>query len=558
MKRRPYLWTFLFTLATGWAAAHFTVGSAGSVALRAVVSEGRMAFSSSEKESAAARTASLTGKSLAEQAGIIAGWWDLTSVAEIRHLYAALDKLPPQFRDAAREILLGRWAMLDPDSLILAAAREGDNNVRLHFVTALLRHWAAGRSPEEVADKIAAVAGDARKFIPEPPPGGYYRPGEALAQGNAMLERFAFDPRAALEVLDRLKFKMPAEGYSAVFSALAKLDPAEAQRRLAAITDPALRRAAEMGIASQMAERDPEAALALCAKGGKEAVAAIAPGYFKHLLSLPNAEAWKKAGEFMDRFNADGRGNHMFLQTMAQRDPAGFFQWMGERPSAQRGMGEMIMGSASGPELREAMQGYLSTAGYRGMYTVLLTGTMVGGNAEEVKATTRWLADNATPDRQVYAGASLLGMLRQFNGATDTADTRTMIQMMHAAELSPETSALLLNKDDVGRTTEGIAASVSRNWPESAALLDGLSPSAVQTALPGFIRGAAAQEPERAATFLAAQPDSPAAIQSAETLAKEWSRFDLEAAQQWAATLTGDRRTNAEKALADAAKDWQR
>jgi len=120
-RRRLFLYTFLLSTAAGWAAAHFSVGNTGAIALRAAISEGRMAFSTTEKTAAAAQVSSLAGKSLAAQAEIIAQWANMTSLAGIRHLYAALDKVPHGLRDMARDILLDRWAMLDPDSLLLAA-----------------------------------------------------------------------------------------------------------------------------------------------------------------------------------------------------------------------------------------------------------------------------------------------------------------------------------------------------------------------------------------------------------------------------------------------------
>lgn len=555
-RRRHYLWTFLFCTLAGWAAAHFTVGNAGSVALRAAVSEGRMAFASREKESATARMASLAGKSLPDQAAIIAGWWQLTSVAEIRHLYAALDKLPREFRDAAGDILLGRWAMLDPDSLILAMLREGNFNKSFPYLVAFSRHWAAGRSPEEVAELVHSVAGDLRKFIPEPRTGGYNRPGESFAMGNRLVNHLSMDPLAALEVVKRLRFPMPAEGYSALFSALAKLNPAEAQRRLAEITDPASRRAAEAGIASQLAVTNPEAALALCAKGDAEMAKVIAPGYMKHLLSLPNAEAWQKAGEFLDLSGTSGHIMHEFLQRMALRDPAGLFQWVQDRPEGQRGSADFVIGQVAGPDSREAFRSYLQNAAPSSVRNTLTIAAVVNGSNPELQDTARWLAENAAPDVQISAAAGLVRNMRQDRFVADTSHTGDLIEMLHAAELSPDVRRQLINEDDVRSINEGIAASVSRNWPESAALLDGLSPAARETALPGYMRGAAAQEPERAAALLAAQPDSPAALEAAAALASEWARYDLDAAQSWAATLTGERRAKAQETLTKAAAGW--
>ena len=142
MKRR-ILWTFLISGVLGWAVAHFTVGNAGAIALRAAVSEGRMRFSSAEQRSAASRLASLKGKSAQEQAAIIAGWWEITSVSELRHLYSLLREVPREFQDEARAILLGRWAMLEPDSLLLQATREGTAG-KIAVMQAFSRHWAAG------------------------------------------------------------------------------------------------------------------------------------------------------------------------------------------------------------------------------------------------------------------------------------------------------------------------------------------------------------------------------------------------------------------------------
>ena len=554
-RRRLYLWTFLAASIAGWAAAHFTVGNAGTVALRAVISEGRMKFSSSEKQSAAARTASLTGKSIAEQAAIIAGWWQLTSVAEIRHLYAALDKVPSDLRDEARDLLLGRWAMLDPDSLLLAALRETDNSKRIAILHAFSLHWAAGRSPDEIADMVVSVAGDVRKFIPESPAGGYFRPETALASGRFLQEQFGLDPRVLLTLAARLHMKLPPEGYVAIFSALARSSPQEARDRLAEITDPAARRAATAGVASQLALTDPAAALAMCASGDRDLISAVTPGYLKYLLSLPVAEAWQKAGEFSERYVPGNHSMILFLQRMGARDSAGLFSWMSNRPAEERQAGEFVLALGGGPVLDAQYKDYfLNASPHTAMWLANAMALFQSGSGSPGE-TIQWLADTNRPDLQMAAAGTMLYRLKDLHDTT-TAETRQLIEMLHAAPLSPEARAKLVTDEIKDERSEGIAAAVSRQWPESAALLDGLSPAARESALPGFIRGAAAADPTRAAALLAAEPETPAAAEAAASLAKAWAVTDLRAAQQWLQSLTGERHARAESALRPALESW--
>jgi hypothetical protein len=557
-RRRLYLWTFLLTAAAGWAGAHFTVGNAGSVALRAVVSEGRMAFASEDKESAAARVASLTGKSAPDMAAVIAGWWQLTSVAEIRHLFAALDKVPDKFRASARDILLGRWAMLDPDSLILAGLRESDFNKRVFYLGALCRHWAAGRSPEDVADLLHSTLGDLRKFIPEPRAGGYYQPGNELLLGRAMLHHLGMDPRMALEVARRLDYPIPPEGCAAIFSALAKLDPAEAQRRLIEITDPAARRAAEAGIASQLALTNPQAALALCDKGGPGMAASVAPAYFQHLLSLPAAEAWQKAGEFVDRFDVSINKVLPLLERLTLRDPAGIFRWMEDRPASQRKAAEWVIGHAEGPGMQDAMQRYLATASPQSAEMAVLVGSVLHHEDAKLQSTVEWARTNATPDIQIAVANAALRTSHSPESSLDLATTAKALEMQHAVQLSPETRELLIHEGMTDRLPDYVSNTVARNWPESAGFLDQLSPAAREAALPGFMQGAAQQDPAQAAQIFAVQPESAATPEAAAALAKEWAEYDLDAARQWAQTLSGEARTRAEAAMKEAAASWSR
>ncbi len=554
-RRRLYLWTFLAASIAGWAAAHFTVGNVGTVALRAVISEGRMKFSSGEKQSAATRTASLTGKSIAEQAAIIAGWWQITSVAEIRHLYAALDKVPSDLRDEARDILLGRWAILDPDSLLLAALRGSDGNERIVMLRAFSRHWAAGRSPDEIADMIVSVASDVRKFIPESPAGGYFRPETALATGRLLEQQFGLDPRVLLTLAARLNIKLPQDGYLAIFSALARSNPQEARARLAEITDHAARRAATAGVASQLALTDPAAALAMCASGDRDLIAAITPGYFKHLLSLPAAEAWQKAGEFSEHYAPGNHSMILFLQRMGARDPAGLFTWMASRPAQERQAGEFVLTLGGGPLLDAQYKDYYLNASPRTVSWLANTMALFQSGSGAPGQTIQWLASTNRPDLQMAAAGTMLYRLKDLHDTT-TAETRQLIEMLHAARLSPDARAKLVTVEIKDERNEGIAAAVSRRWPESAALLDGLSPAARETALPGFFRGAAAADPIRAAALLAAEPETPAAAEAAASLAKAWSVTDLRAAQQWVQSLTGERHARAESALRPALESW--
>lgn len=556
MKRsRIYIFTFVAAAAAGWAAAHFSVGNAGSVALRAVVSEGRMAFSSSEKSAAAARIASLEGKPMAEQAAILAGWWNLTSVAEIRHLYAAIDKVPYELRGEARDILLGRWAVLDPDSLLLGAIRETDFNKRGPFLRAFGRYWAAGRSPEEVVDLLVNTAGDLRKFMPDLPVGGYYRPGSERLYGNSIVDAMDVDPRMLLDLAQRLTIKLPPEGLAAVFSALAKVDPAEARRRLAGITDPVARRAATAGLASQLASSDPDAALALCAGGDRELATAVTPGYLKHLLTLPPGEAWQKAAAFSDQFQMSGNSMIPFLQRMAARDPAGFFQWMGERPARDRQMGEIILALGPGPDAMAQAREYFVSAPPQSGTWMLSSLMMTGGNAGE---SISWLQSSGRPDLQIQtAGRLLYDFQRSDRIDLSTTETAQIIEMMHAAPLSEELTERFLPAEIRDERMQGIAKAVMNNWPESANLLETLSPAARETALPGFIQGVAAIEPARAAALLAAVPETLGAAEAAADLAKVWAGYDLDAAQQWSASLTGERRARAEAALRESAAPWQ-
>ena len=206
--------------------------------------------------------------------------------------------------------------------------------------------------------------------------------------------------------------------------------------------------------------------------------------------------------------------------------------------------------------MRGAMQDYLASSGFEGMRTVLLCASLSNGDSKEMVESTRWLAENSTPDRQIYGAAVMLAQQKNFVGGADTALTRQWLEMMHAVELSPETSEMLLNKDQRNLTTDGIAAWVEHTWPESAMLLDGLSPAAVETALPGFIRSAATQDPEHASVLLASQPDSAAATEAAGQLAKGWAEYDVDAARAWASTLTGPRREAAEKVIEPVLREW--
>lgn len=555
MRRRPFLWIFLAATAAGWAAAHFTVGNAGTVALRAVISEGRMKFSSSEKQSAAARAALLTGKTIPEQAAVIAGWWQLTSVAEIRHLYAALDKVPNNLRDEARDVLLGRWAMLDPDSLLLAAVREGDFNKRNAILRAFSLSWAAGRSPDEIADMVVSVAGDIRKFMPEPPAGGYFRPESAFATGRNLEELFGLDGRVLLTLAARLNMKLPPEGYATIFSALARSSPREARARLAEITDPAARRAAAAGVASQLALTDPAAALAMCEGGDRDLIAAITPGYLKHLLTLPVEEAWKKAGEFSEQCAPGNHSMIVFLQRMGARDPAGLFTWMASRPAEERRGGEFVLSLGGGPALDAQTKEYCLNASPQTVMWLANTMAVFQTDSGTASETIQWLAGTSRPDLQMAAAGTMLYRLKDLTDAT-TAETRQLIEMLHAAPLSPEAREKLVPAEINDERSKGIATAVSRQWPESAALLDGLSPAARETALPGFIRGAASADPTRAAALLAAEPDTQVAAEAAAGLAEAWAITDLPAAQRWLQSLTGERRARAESVLRPALESW--
>ena len=146
-------------------------------------------------------------------------------------------------------------------------------------------------------------------------------------------------------------------------------------------------------------------------------------------------------------------------------------------------------------------------------------------------------------------------------GADDIRKSRVIeaqiIEMMHAAPLSEELTERFLPAEIRDERMQGIAKAVMNNWPESANLLEALSPAARETALPGFIQGVAALEPERAAALLAAAPETPGSAEAAAGLAKVWAGFDFDAAQQWSASLAGERRARAEAALRESAAPWQ-
>lgn len=554
MKRR-ILWTFLISSVIGWAGAHFTVGNAGAIALRAAVSEGRMRFSSAEQRSAASRIASLQGKSPQEQAAIIAGWWEITSVSELRHLYALLKDVPGAFRYEARAILLGRWAMLEPDSLLLQAARE-DNEGKAAILHAFCRHWAAGRSTEEIADMVVSAVGDVRKFVPEMTPGGRYALETALAAGNQIHREFGMDGRVLLELSRRLNLPMPMDGYVAIFSALAATDPAEARRQIALIQDPDTRHAATVGMASRLADSDPAAALALCETGGKDITKAVAPAYLRHLLKLPPAEAWQKAGEFVSKYG-EARSNAMslFLQRMTAKDPAGLVPFLRSQNSASRGMASIVVGMGHNPEASEAIMDYLSE---EGLNTVFTHG-MLAARKEETSALLDRLS-RRDPATQVFAAEAILRMA----GANDDFRARATINVLpRLLEMSAGPGSSYSDmRAGFGRplgeqkANQGVAHAVAAHWPDSATLLDTLSPAARAAALPGFLSGVAAADPQQAAALLAKEPDSPAAATATELLGQTWAEQDLQAALAWADSLPPARRAAARTGMKEQLAQW--
>lgn len=548
MKRR-ILWTFLISGVFGWAVAHFTVGNAGAIALRAAVSEGRMRFSSAEQRSAASRLASLKGKSAQEQAAIIAGWWEITSVSELRHLYSLLREVPREFQDEARAILLGRWAMLEPDSLLLQATREGTAG-KIAVMQAFSRHWAAGRSPEEIADMAVNAVGDVRKFVPEMRTGGRYEMETALAAGNAIHREFGLDGRVLLELARRLDLPMPMDGYLATFSALTAADPAEARRQLELIKDPDARHAATLGMASRLADTDPAAALALCESGGKDIVRVVAPAYLKHLLKLPPAEAWQKAGEFTANFgNTNSNAMSLFIQRMSARDPSGLVPFLEGQNSANRGLPLLVAGITATPAATELLLEYAGTEGFSqaGQLSSIITRNIeIAGVLDQL--------DNRDAATRVSAANT---MLSQAHLGLTLRDTARLLEMSAESPLSYRSIHTSLGSEDPEDwVDQGLAKTVARQWPDSANLLETLSPAARAQALPGFLSGVAAADPHQAARLLAAEPDSPATAAAAAQLAGSWAANDLQAALTWADSLPPAQRTAARTGMKEQLEKW--
>jgi hypothetical protein len=528
----------------GFAVAHFTVGSAGSVALRAVVAEAQMRLFTGAQDVADERIAALQGKSFAERAKIIAGWDNLESVPEIRRLYERAKSLPDDVRLAAMEILLRRWVQLDPDSLALQAVKAaGHEEIRM-LVRCFARDWAAGRSAEEMADKIQAVLGDVRKYIPElqhrTDPAKYRLPSH---DDSYFAEACRFLPPEVFPMLaDRLHIEMPVEAQTTLAALLGRKNMAAGEAYVAALPTEELRRLGKMALARELTRSNPEAGWQMATELGREAQKAAAKSYVLALGRQDASRGLESLGRLLEAELISPDEVVDWLNVLGWKDAGQVSRWINTLPPTHRNLQNVFL------SFRTVETTLLQIAEAPPQVQQMLLS--MSATREDMSAADllEWGQSTGRGDLQAQAA---LAALRRLGDAGSPNFMAEAADALNAAASFPSG----IREDDQFYELHDL---ISAQWPRSQELIHSLTPEAQERFRSSFLIGAADADPAAAETmWREIPPDSPNYEATTLQFAERWALSDLDAAQRWVESLQADLRAKAMDKISGVAKAWK-
>lgn len=511
--RRRFLnrWTVLLLGGiTGWLIANRWLGTVGAVALRAGLAEVRYRLDTDGGTRGANQrltrwqAASKHPGSMLEEIAAVSG---ITSLAEVRRLYARVGELPPPWQDMMAAALARRWIQLDPESaLAKSLADPGPAGPWWGLIFA--KEWAANMTDAELTGFASRLMSEMR---------GPWQDYLKKQGGNISreMENAAkmMGPERLWRIMRQYGAELPDGVYAGIITALAKARPGSDLTSYANQLSGSAREAALQAVKrSEERRRDEE----LIASADKDTATAL----------LQNKEL---PGNKIANVLADGWG---------KREPDAAREWAMANLDGDRLSGFLFRQFIALREdqpmeaLRTMQQLSLVDEGrFRNASSWVLAKIAPWG---EDPAKLAELKDAGLPVAAAWLQQEALA------SAGKTQELLTALTDMPSAVTRFGSSSSLTN-------------AVVRDWPQSRAWVEALPDETLERFSAPLLDSFMKTDPAAAASLLTRLPDPEP--ETVGKIAAAWAAEDPAAASRWAHTLSDSKtREKALKALGGTAE----